>query len=427
VEASAFFNEHNHRPLSDPRVTLRIDDALSFLKLTGRSYDVIVSEPTNPWIAGVGNLYTTEFLALAKSRLKPGGLMVQWFHLYEMDDEILRLALRTFREVFPHTTIWQSLKTDIVMVGSLEPLTPDLAAMREKLEKPAVRQDLERVFLAHLPSLLSLQFCAPAQVRDYVGPGPFNTEDRPLLEYGAPRSFFLNRGTGEFYTHDERMTFEPSDLILATLFASGVPAAEDLRTVARLHAMPGHGNYAFAYSLARRVHQGDPGDSAALHLIADITERMGKQDEALEYRKAIAMRERNDPAALARYGWMRFIRERPYASRFAREEWRETETLLLKAIALSEDTVDVYRSRLGNYYYETQRYREAAENYRRALEIRQDREGDPAVSQDGLLLNLARSLERLGERTQAVAYAAQAALLNPANRQALDLVARLRD
>ena len=116
-----------------------------------------------------------------------------------------------------------------------------------------------------------------------------------------------------------------------------------------------------------------------------------------------------------------------YASRFAREEWRETETLLLKAIALSEDTVDVYRSRLGNYYYETQRYREAAENYRRALEIRQDREGDPAVSQDGLLLNLARSLERLGERTQAVAYAAQAALLNPANRQALDLVARLRD
>jgi len=352
--------------------------------------------------------------------------MVQWFHLYEMDDEVLRLALRTFRDVFPHITIWQSLKTDIVMVGSLEPLTLDAESMREKMSRPAVRKDLERIYLAHLPSLLSLQFCTAARVREYVGTGPHNTEDRPLLEYGAPRSFFLNRGTGTFYAQDERMTFEPSDLLLARSFESSPPTADDIRTVARLHAMPGHGNYAFAYSLGRRIHRENPGDSAALHLIADITERMGKQEEALEYRRLIAAREPNNPASIARYGWMRFLQERPYASRFARQNWEETETLLRKAIRLSGDTVDTYRSRLGNYYYETERYTEAAENYRRALEIRQDLPGDPAISQDGLLLNLARTFDRLGERTQAMAYAAQAALLNPGNAQALDLVTRLR-
>jgi tetratricopeptide (TPR) repeat protein len=298
--------------------------------------------------------------------------------------------------------------------------------MRAKMERPAVRRDLERIFLGHLPSLLSLQFCTPGTVRDYVGRGPLNSEDRPLLEYGAPRSFFLNRGTGEFYTHDERMTFDPSELLLARLFESLPPSAEDLRKVARLHAMPGHGNYAFAYSLARRIHQVNPKDSAALHLIADVSERMGKQDEALQHRRTIAAREPDNPASIARYAWMVFSRERPYASRFAREEWPETEALLRRAIELSLDTVDMYRFRLGSYYYETQRYAEAADSYRRALEIRQDRQGDPAVSQDGLLLNLARALERLGEPTQAVAYAAQAALQNPANRQALEMVERLR-
>ena len=101
IEASKYFASVNNNALSDPRVAVHTEDALAYLKLTPKKYDVIVSEPSNPWIAGIGNLYTTEFFRACKNKLNNGGIMTQWFHIYEIDDDILKLVTRTFCSVFP--------------------------------------------------------------------------------------------------------------------------------------------------------------------------------------------------------------------------------------------------------------------------------------------------------------------------------------
>lgn len=133
IEASTYFEDVNYRPFSDHRTRLYIDDALTFLKLTRRSYDVVVSEPSNPWIAGIGNLFTKEFFEHCRTRLNPRGLMVQWFHLYEMDDLTFDMVLRTFQSVFPRVTIWESLRRDVILIGSNADLSLNPDLLRRKL------------------------------------------------------------------------------------------------------------------------------------------------------------------------------------------------------------------------------------------------------------------------------------------------------
>ena len=76
VGAVSLFDDVNRRPLQDPRTRLFIEDALAFLKITTRQYDIIVSEPSNPWIAGIGNLYTSDYFKECKRRMNAGGVMV---------------------------------------------------------------------------------------------------------------------------------------------------------------------------------------------------------------------------------------------------------------------------------------------------------------------------------------------------------------
>jgi len=87
------------------------------LKLNPQNYDVIVSEPSNPWFASVGSVFSQEFYRIAAARLKPGGFMVQWFHVYEMHDGIVDLVLRTFQSVFSVMEIWDTNGGDIILIG----------------------------------------------------------------------------------------------------------------------------------------------------------------------------------------------------------------------------------------------------------------------------------------------------------------------
>ena len=82
VEASRYFAAENHHALDDPRARLIVGDGRSHLLLSKRQYDVIISEPSNPWIAGVAALFTREFFAAARDRLAPGGIMGPWAHTY---------------------------------------------------------------------------------------------------------------------------------------------------------------------------------------------------------------------------------------------------------------------------------------------------------------------------------------------------------
>jgi len=192
VTASALFSKSNRRPLEDPRTRLRVTDAGMLLRSGRERYDVIVSEPSNPWMAGIGNLFSAEFYGAARERLAPGGLMVQWFHIYEMDDATLRLVLRSFSSAFTHVTLWYTCSKDILLLGADSPLEPDLAALESRFLEPAVRGDLARVGITRLTTLLSLQAASEATVRSWAGAGEVNAVRRPLLEYGAPKAAYLS-------------------------------------------------------------------------------------------------------------------------------------------------------------------------------------------------------------------------------------------
>ncbi|HEX4047349.1 MAG TPA: fused MFS/spermidine synthase [Elusimicrobiota bacterium] len=204
VDASRFFERENGGALRDPRLDLHLEDAKSFLARGGPAYDVIVSEPSNPWMAGVGDLFSAEFYARARARLAPDGLMVQWFHDYEMNDALFRMTLRTFRSSFPYVTLWNVVDNDVLLVGSVEPFKPDFAAMDRAFKIPAVKADLLRADAGFPATLLAMQSACEDTAAAIGGEGPLNEERRPRLEYGAPLALFRGEKVSVIRENDDR-------------------------------------------------------------------------------------------------------------------------------------------------------------------------------------------------------------------------------
>lgn len=114
------------------RLTIINDDGRNYLASTDRSYDVIISEPSNPWITGVSDLFTIDHFRIAKRRLRPGGIYCQWVQLYEMSPENIKIIFRTFAEVYQHVIVFAAddHSSDTVVLGSDAPLPLDLERLR---------------------------------------------------------------------------------------------------------------------------------------------------------------------------------------------------------------------------------------------------------------------------------------------------------
>ena len=125
VEASRYFDAYNYRILDDPRVNLIIGDGRNHLALTDRKYDVIISEPSNPFIAGVADLFTREYFQLCRDHLTDRGVAAAWMQAYLIDKASFSSIVRTFQSVFPEMMLWKTAKGDCIMVGSKIPLRVD--------------------------------------------------------------------------------------------------------------------------------------------------------------------------------------------------------------------------------------------------------------------------------------------------------------
>jgi len=191
-EASAFFAVENYRIQDDPRFNLIIDDGRSYVLTTKRRYDIVISEPSNPWQTGSSRLFTREAFLNARQVLKKNGLMVQWMHLYGVDVETFRLVARTFASVFPHTTLWlDPTFPDVVFIGSVDPVGLDpLAIQRLYRENPRLKESLSRIGYAEDWSFLKAFLLGDEDLKRYAGTGVFNTDALPLLEYRAPKSLY---------------------------------------------------------------------------------------------------------------------------------------------------------------------------------------------------------------------------------------------
>jgi spermidine synthase len=138
----------------DPRIRFIVDDGRSFLKTTRQKYDLITSEPPPPMQAGVYRLYTQDYYRQVLACLSPQGMMTQWIPTYQMPDEAIELAIRTFINVFPHTLIFTGGQREFVIMGSPAPI--DLRQVEARFyEQPAVAADLRRTGTAKPMALLA--------------------------------------------------------------------------------------------------------------------------------------------------------------------------------------------------------------------------------------------------------------------------------
>ncbi|KFL35885.1 hypothetical protein [Arenimonas donghaensis] len=122
VEGSRLMMPRVYRAFDDPRSHLHIDDARTFFSTGRKRYDVIVSEPSNPWVSGVGSLFTRQFYGFLGDHLEDDGVLIQWVHIYELDNPLLATMLAALGQQFPHVDLYLANQGDLILAASRRPL-----------------------------------------------------------------------------------------------------------------------------------------------------------------------------------------------------------------------------------------------------------------------------------------------------------------
>lgn len=276
-EAAAFFSVENHGVLSDPRLSLVTADARHHLRVGARRYDIIVSEPSNPWISGIASLYTREHFFNVREHLSSKGVFCQWFHSYSMSEKDFRMVLETFSAVFPEVMLFRGGSTsDYLLLGSMAPWSADRRSIEEAVSgTAAIGDDLSRFRLAGaLPLLGGSYVLEGADWRRYSQGAPFNTDDRPLLEFSASRNLYRNEEMAIYRSLENARGSElPSFLrqgrkLEAGLLAEIGAASLSLRDFPR------------AYRLLDEAVRRNPTDPRANLDFARLLDRIGFQRES---------------------------------------------------------------------------------------------------------------------------------------------------
>jgi hypothetical protein len=180
----------NQDVLHNPKVHIIRGDARELLSVLRDDYDVIFSEPSNPYRAGVSSLYAQEFYELAKQRLTRHGLFVQWLQAYDVDAASVQTIYATLASVFPHVETWNGLREDLLLVASREPLVHDVAALRARVAQEPFPTAMRHAwyteglegFLSHFVANDSFTHAAAESARQ------INTDDHSPVEFDFARS-----------------------------------------------------------------------------------------------------------------------------------------------------------------------------------------------------------------------------------------------
>ncbi|HEX6629227.1 MAG TPA: fused MFS/spermidine synthase [Gemmatimonadaceae bacterium] len=251
IRASTWFRAVNHRVFSDDRSHFVIDDARSYFAGAGQRFDLIVSEPSNPWVSGVAGLFTTEFYARIKQYLAPGGVFAQWMHLYEMNDWLVLTMLAAVQQNFPAYDIYLTDDTDIVVIATnaASVRTPDWRVT----EWPMVAEDLRNVAGLTAASLAALHLADSKVLSPLVAKVRPNSDFAPVLDLSAEKSRYMLTDAAGF-EHFNTTSFD----IAAALSGRRLPLATDTEVLANVPAL-----YMRAWSARIRLfpHDSTPADS----------------------------------------------------------------------------------------------------------------------------------------------------------------------
>jgi spermidine synthase len=259
--ARAHFGTWNAALLERPDVRLVVDDGRRYLAATTERYDVVVSDLFIPWHASAGNLYAREMFATVAHRLAPGGLFCQWLPLYQLTREEFEMIARTFAAVFPATSLWRNDfypdRPVVGLVGRLAPRQLDLHRVGARL---AALPDWSRDPLLATPQGVAMLYLGELSgAGDPIPDGPLDTDDRPLIEFQAPRLTRMSAsGDKDWFSGASLAAF--TDELAARSARESLPDTDDVTAARR------GGAALYRYALAARG--GD--DVAAARFEADV-------------------------------------------------------------------------------------------------------------------------------------------------------------
>ncbi len=426
-KAAALFAPYNYDALSDPRVKLTIEDAITFLKTTKKKYDVIISEPSNPWIAGIGNLFTWEFFDLSKQRLTSSGLMVQWIHLYESNNEVFGLVVRTFARVFPNVSIWMTQRNDLILVGSLSPSDPDFRRMESVISQPLVAKDLKRIRISRLMTLLSTQMFGPEMSKTLYPFGASNTEEYPYLEYMAPRAFFLNQVASTPYNLDTRLMLGDTTLLINKYLVTHTGVPEEYRELGEFCRDRRRGEYGLAEHAFEKYLDLVPGDPDVALAYANVLEQLGKREHSKVVLRQLLDRQAPKIDVITMYARMLYQQYDQQSSFIAHGDSKELEKMIAKGRALGKDSTQSFLVLQALLDYHEGRYREALKCFRMIMKFRESTSmGDSFLDEDKLLTYAAVAAVESDDIILAITYADQALEIDPRSPLAMSVFQRAK-
>jgi len=192
AEAARYFQPYIENIYANPRFSLHIDDARSYLSKAQGRYELIISEPSNPWVSGMSALFSEQFYQIANSALTEEGMFVQWLHLYEMNNELLASVVKAFSPHFEDYHVYFLDDGDMVLIGKKQGKLS--WPMSDIFSNPAMKMELDKLGIQSVADLRLRYTGDKALLDPYFHSFALaaNNDFYPVLEYQAPKARFLD-------------------------------------------------------------------------------------------------------------------------------------------------------------------------------------------------------------------------------------------
>ncbi|MBN3038567.1 MAG: fused MFS/spermidine synthase [Candidatus Omnitrophica bacterium] len=425
VQANKHFKEFNYDALNDKRLNLYLEDAKTFLQRGDKKYDLIISEPSNPWLSGVGFLFSKEFFEDCRSRLNDRGLMIQWVQAYETNDQIYEMILRTFSCVFPEVTVWNTSHLDTILIGSEEKMTLDIDESEKRIAQAPVQQDLSRIELADIYTLLSLQISSNENINKTVErKGLIHSDFFPILDYMAPLALYTSQRAEKYIIRiDERkFPLEKGDLFIKDYLKERKIGNQALNNFFKYADKKLIYNKNFVFSLIKRWHRDFPGNKEAI--LAYSSYNIDFLEKAISALEELISRD-SSFEYLDQYASLQLQKYWIFKSYLLPEIYPQTIEKLKRCLSLSADKKAKFYYHLGKVCYGNQDYKEAIEYYsqaRRQIESGEEDADSQGLNYIGLLNEISIAYLRQGDLNKSFEYAAKVTHLDKDNTLARSLI-----
>ncbi len=306
------FSDINGGVVRHPRFNAIIMDGANYLRMTGKTYDVIMNDSIWPYYAGNSGLYTREYFHAAKNRLRPGGIMTSWVPV-SMDLKSLIVLLKTFHAEFPYATVWYAASHEnqhALIAGSLSPMSIDPAQFKKRFVAYA-RDDLREIGYSDTAAFLDICKLDGTAIDEMESPGVYHTENDPYLEFAVSRTTMhdltnaltlitLYRGeaaallgigpsAGDALLRDLAKMYEATGHVLRGMILSSARNAacysEFRRALALVPAYPGLSTAGIGIKPANPESAGNAGGNAGYGLLIDQAKQLisdGRFSTAIE-------------------------------------------------------------------------------------------------------------------------------------------------